>query len=499
MKLKTQILIGPILILLIISIVTFINFYKINKLLDSQNKNIDIHNQISNAHHLSKDIISLETGLRGYVISKNEEFLSPYKNSNYKKTLNKFNANDEEIILIQKEIQDWVEQVAEPEIYLVKNNQDEELTALVKSGLGKSKTDNIRNYLNQFIQKKESLLYKQKKESEKYAFNLIFVTFFGLGLTLIVGLSSSFIITYIVFNQVGGEPKEIAEITSHIAQGNYKILIKSKPRGILKSVVKLMQNLKNNKNKIEDQNNKLKEINESLEKRIKERTIQLENSNKELSQFAYVASHDLKAPLRAINNLTTWIQEDIAEGEDVSEKTKMLQSRIKRMESLINGLLELSRIGRMHTEKENVYLKTIIQDLEELHQIKIETNELPTILINPIRIEQIFSNLIDNAVKYHHDKPNIKIGVLYKDLKDFYEFTIWDNGPGISSTYHEKIFNVFQTLHVKDKFESTGIGLSLVKKIVEEYGGTIRVESEEGKGAKFIFTINKYSEGANYD
>ncbi len=224
--------------------------------------------------------------------------------------------------------------------------------------------------------------------------------------------------------------------------------------------------------------------------------LELKKNNEELDQFAYVVSHDLKAPLRAINNLAEWILEDMPDmPEEVSKNFTRLRGRVLRMENLINGVLDYSRIGRTKIEKENVDVQNMLKRVIETivpstgFQVHIDEN-MPTIHGEKILLHQIFSNLISNAVKYN-DKPIGKINCLYKSTPKFHQFSISDNGPGIEPQYHEKVFGIFQTIEARDKKESTGIGLSIVKKIIEEKGGNIYIESEENQGANFVFTIPK--------
>ncbi|MFM2194844.1 MAG: hypothetical protein RL092_444 [Bacteroidota bacterium] len=233
------------------------------------------------------------------------------------------------------------------------------------------------------------------------------------------------------------------------------------------------------------------------ENQMKEYANTLEKINKELDQFAYIVSHDLKAPLRAINNLSIWIEEDL-EGKmepDTRKNFDMLRGRIHRMESLINGILQYSRAGRVKSENipidVSAFVKDIVQNLAppETFQVFIDDN-LPVIQGEKLAIDQVFSNFISNAIKYNNnEKPEIK--VFYEDLGSMHKFGVSDNGPGIAPEFFNKVFVIFQTLQARDVIESTGVGLAIVKKIVEEKGGQVWLESELNKGTTFYFTLPK--------
>ena len=226
---------------------------------------------------------------------------------------------------------------------------------------------------------------------------------------------------------------------------------------------------------------------------------ELDLSNKELEQFAYIASHDLKAPLRAIANLSQWIEEDLDEvmTDDTRKQMALLRGRVQRMEGLINGVLQYSRVGRIDMEIEEVdvaeLLDEILDGLAPPAGFNIDiAPDMPVIQTARIPLSQVFSNLLSNAIKYHDRPESAQITVSVKSLNDMtYEFTVTDNGPGIAPEYHDKVFQIFQTLNARDTIESTGVGLTVVKKIVEQLGGEIKLDSAEGEGSSFSFSIPK--------
>ncbi len=222
----------------------------------------------------------------------------------------------------------------------------------------------------------------------------------------------------------------------------------------------------------------------------------LEKRNQELDQFAYIASHDLRAPLRAISNLASWLEEDILDKipEENQEQLALIQLRAKRLDDFITGLLDCSRAGRQSLEKESVdvhaLIAEVIDSLAPPATFNVTWAGDNTVLhTHRLLLQQVLSNLISNAIKYHH-RPDGIVTITSKDTGNHLSFSVVDDGPGIRADYHEKVFGIFQTLNSRDAIESTGIGLSIVKKLVEQQG-TISLTSAIGEGSTFTFTWAK--------
>lgn len=241
-------------------------------------------------------------------------------------------------------------------------------------------------------------------------------------------------------------------------------------------------------------------------KRAEERQAQLlrqvEAANQELNEFAYVVSHDLKAPLRAIDSLARWLLADYGDKFDADgrEQVGLLIGRVDRMRALIDGILQYSRAGRLRTEGGPVNLATLVPEVIEnlappAHVRVTVEGRFPVVIGERVRFEQVFQNLLSNAIKYN-DKPQgrVRVGCAAEPETDegggrFWRLFVADNGPGIEEKDFGRVFLLFQTLRPRDEADSTGVGLSVVKKIVETSGGRIWLESVVGKGTTFHFTL----------
>ncbi|PTX61128.1 phospho-acceptor domain-containing protein [Kordia periserrulae] len=248
---------------------------------------------------------------------------------------------------------------------------------------------------------------------------------------------------------------------------------------------------------------KMELLNSTLEDTVQQHTLDLEirakellEKNKDLEEFAYVVSHDLKRPLRNIYTLTDWLSEDDDEqiNAEAIKSLQQIKGQVAQMDLLVEGILNYSLQAEPEQSVKEVNLHTTVKRIVdslagENVSVSLE-KKLPRVLYNESQIQQIFFNLLQNAIK-HNDKEHIEISIDYEVNKLQYKFFIKDNGPGIAEKYHGKIFELFQKLQTDVQEEAIGIGLALVKKIVERNDGKIYVKSTEGNGATFIFTIPK--------
>jgi len=224
----------------------------------------------------------------------------------------------------------------------------------------------------------------------------------------------------------------------------------------------------------------------------------LKSKNKELEQFAFIASHDLQEPLTTVSSFVELLNEEYREKLDNNANTYLnfISESTNRMKNLITGLLEYSRIGRTRTLEKvncNEILETVKKDLKVTIDKKgavVESEQLPDLLANPIEIKQLFQNLVSNALKYSKKDAPLLLNISAQKRDNTWLFKFKDNGIGIDDKYYEKIFVIFQRLHNKDDYEGTGIGLAYCRKIVELHNGKIWVESTLNEGSEFSFTIN---------
>ena len=302
--------------------------------------------------------------------------------------------------------------------------------------------------------------------------------------------------------EVGGvdyitQPTENAEVVARVRTHLVMRRMAQKLRQQNETLQSEIERRKQIEDKLRASRNLLQQNNDHLEQTVVERTQKLDSSNQDLEQFAYIASHDLRQPLRKIRMCTEYLSEDYAHcfDDQAQEYMGYITRSTDRMYLLIDDLLTYSRIGRIETDEVKVSLTKVIEEcLEDLSIVieekkaQIDYENLPEIKANLREMRQLFQNLLANALKFTKDEPpQIKISV--ESQGDRYLFAIDDNGIGIESQYASKIFQMFQRLHHVSEYEGTGIGLAICEKIVTTHGGKIWVKSQLNQGSTFYFTL----------
>jgi two-component system, NtrC family, sensor kinase len=264
----------------------------------------------------------------------------------------------------------------------------------------------------------------------------------------------------------------------------------------------------------------LKEYRDNLEELVRQRTAELaqthselvakaatlEQANEELSQYAFVASHDLRAPLRAVRNYADFLREelDLVLNEEQRSYFDGLGSALRHGDELVNDLLEFSRIGNATITAQNIPLKTFFTELHgSLDFIRndelVVSDQLPIVLADHTLLNQVFQNLVVNGFKFNRSSPKrVEIGITGK-RDGICELFVRDNGIGIDPRYHDRIFKMFKRLHTHKEFEGTGIGLAIVKKAVIRLNGSVRLESKVGEGSTFFITLPLAEKGTDYE
>jgi len=313
------------------------------------------------------------------------------------------------------------------------------------------------------------------------------ITIIGLVLTAI-GIFAAWIMSRNITKPLN----QLTEAATAISDGNYTTsvpvdLFKSDELGKLAGAFNIMTT-------------RVYQMHHELETKVTERTGQLENVNKELEAFSYSVSHDLRTPLRAVNGYAVMLKEDYgpeldAEGNRI---IRNIMSNAKMMGQLIDDLLSFSRLGKKELVRTPVDMRslavTVVNELlqhDPVNKYHINIGPLPAVEADQVMIKQVFANLVSNAIKYSSKKadPEIEIGSTDEDTKTVYY--VKDNGAGFDMAYSAKLFGVFQRLHSQEEFEGSGVGLALVKRIIEKHKGGIWAEGHENEGAVFYFSLPK--------
>jgi signal transduction histidine kinase len=490
MKISYFILVGFLLILILFSITTYINFKEAERVNENSEFLSRSTTVVRQSNRFQRNILNMVSGLRGYLFTGENYFIQAYDSAaaENEEILDELSAlipdsstqskNFEEILDLNFR---WINEFADPLIEAKKmsGTSDSSLTSFNKmyreklvSGTERNINRALQTKFRDFSNYEYDVREMQKMELIQSIAKTRQISFYLTTLSIIIGVAIAFFLAYRISTRI----LTMVKMADTIAEGNYEVYTPDTGK---------------------DELGKLAHALNRMARVLSENIALLKRKNEELDQYAHIVSHDLKAPLRGIDNVVTWIEEDHTQelSPKIKEYMQLIKGRLVRAENLIQGLLSYARVGREMPVKEETDLNELLQEVRENFVLRpglaLEIQpDLPVIFTERLPLQQVLSNLISNAVKYH-DKTEGRIRVSFKNRPTYYEFFVEDDGPGIAKNYHTKIFVIFQTLQERDSFESTGVGLAIVKKILEDRNQSIQVTSETGKGSVFSFTWPK--------
>ena len=490
MKISYFIFLSFFTILFLFSLTTYIN-YKQSQAVQENTQFITTSTDIvRSSGRFQRNILNMVSGLRGYLLTGENYFMTSYDSAAFENEtiLTELSGLIPDESVQERNLQEiqalnlrWVEEFGEPLrqaklLSIVNDSNLDNFKRIYKekilTGKEKQLQQELQERFRQFSAYEYDLRTAKKDELASSVQKTKNLSFILTALSIVI----SFVIVGYLTYRISTRIRTMVRLANEISAGNYNVTIADKGNDELSVLSGSLNHMANV---------------------LSENISLLQSKNKELDQFAHIVSHDLKGPLRGIDNVISWIEEDHA--HELSPKVKdylgLIKGRVYRGENLIEGILSYARIDKETLQQEKVDVTELIHEVVESVVMRPEVQvvvegALPVILTEKIFLFQVFSNLISNAIKYN-DKENGVVKIYYEDHHGHYEFFVADNGPGISQIYHDRIFLIFQTLKERDSMESTGVGLAIVKKILDSRKETINIASEANKGTVFSFTWKK--------
>ncbi len=453
-------------------------------------------------YKIMKSMVNMETGQRGYTFTGEESFFVQLVDGRKSFTesillLEQLNSNSYDIVEMKNNIEElelltkkWIKDAGEVGIAarreMNKNPETfRDIANALRKGTGKRISDQIRDKFQEFIDKEIEL-------SEQRYQNVLVTTkntSVRSHLLTIVAVFASGVAGFLLIRGIMNPLHLLVNKAKAVGKGNYetgnKLVFKDEYNLLADAFESMTSEVKKAHNVLESEKATLKKV------------------NLELDSFVYMASHDLRAPLRGISSFSSIIQKQYSDklGDDGKEYLTRIAKGTAHLSDLINDLLTLSRISRLEAPYKETDIGDVIDDI--LTRIKFDIDEtkagiivqspMPTVSCVETKIGEVFLNLINNAIKFssRNNKVKPKIDIGYKSLEHEHEFVVTDNGIGIDPEYHDQVFGIFNQLNKAGEYEGTGVGLSIVKRVIDSHGGRVWITSELGRGTSFYFTIPK--------
>jgi signal transduction histidine kinase len=489
MRITYLIFLSFVFILLLFTATTYINYRQSEKVRENTEYMNMSTDMVRNANRFQRNILNMVSGLRGFLITGENYFLQAYDSASAENSiiikeisaiLPDTSANEILLAEIDSIHMEWITrftlplrnakinaEASEQNVPFFNRLYREKMFVSEESRMNVVLQNKVREFINLEYKSREvrqEALTASIQETKKISFSLTI-------LSIIAGFS---VVAFLVY-RIKKRITKMTTMADTIASGNFSVHTDDHGTDELSGLARSL-------------NHMARMLNNSFS--------ELKRKNQELDQFAHIVSHDMKTPLRGIGNVVEWIEEDHKEEltPKVEEYLGLIKGRVERGENLIQGLLSYARIGKEKEKFELVNLSELIDEILENYTGRnlkvIKEPNLPVFSTHKVPLFHVLANLISNAIKYN-DKQMAIVSIYHREYESHYEFFVEDNGPGINEAYHQKIFVIFQTLHDKGYQESTGVGLAIVKKILDSRNETISINSVPGEGTVFSFTWKK--------